>query len=472
MKPCKRIGMNRLVWLLVWLWMLPVRLSAQADCRARLEALLQSSALQTSEVGLAVYDLTADRMVFAYQDRKLYRPASVLKLVTAVAALDRLGPDHPLSTSLYAGGRVTDGVLEGDLYVVGGFDSEFSDEGMEALVDCVRRAGIRQVTGRLYGDVSMKDSLYWEAGWAWDDASYYFQPCLSPLMYHKGYVEVEATPVEADSAARLVCRPASTFYTLRNCTRSRRPESGPFEAVRNWLEGGNEIVARGGVCGRRTDRVSMFPSSHFFLHVLRERLADAGITVGPYAVRPCPADSAFLLGTYAHTLRDALVPALKRSDNLSAEALFYQLAARGGRRHVGAADGLCELDSLLARLGFTPKDYRLADGCGVSLYNYVSPRLLLACLQYAYRHPALFAELYEALPQAGVDGSLRNRMKQGKAFRRVRAKTGSLTGVSSLAGYAHASDGHLLAFVIINQNILNASAAKDFQNKVCEALCR
>lgn len=123
-------------------------------------------------------------------------------------------------------------------------------------------------------------------------------------------------------------------------------------------------------------------------------------------------------------------------------------------------------------LGFNPDNYKIVDGSGVSLYNYISPRLLLEYLKYAYYHRDIFLPLYDVLPIAGVDGTLQYRMKQTKARGNVRAKTGSVTGVSSLAGYVKGADGHQLAFVIINQNVLKLSRARVFQDKVCDILSR
>ena len=103
---------------------------------------------------------------------------------------------------------------------------------------------------------------------------------------------------------------------------------------------------------------------------------------------------------------------------------------------------------------------------------YKRQRLLLEYLKYAYYHREIFLPFYESLPIAGVDGTLQNRMKQTKARGNVHAKTGSVTGVSSLAGYVKAADGHQLAFVIINQNVLKLSRARAFQDKFCDILSR
>ena len=114
----------------------------------------------------------------------------------------------------------------------------------------------------------------------------------------------------------------------------------------------------------------------------------------------------------------------------------------------------------------------IADGSGVSLYNYITPSVEIAFLRHAYNHQEIFQHLYNSLPIAGKDGTLKNRMKKGAAHKNIRAKTGTLEGIISLAGYAQASNSHLLAFCIINQGVDDARKARDFQDRICELLCQ
>lgn len=466
--------MRRILPLLCFMFACQTVMLAQVNLKSRLDALMDADFLKTSEVGLTVYDLTAGQAIYNYQEQKLYRPASVEKLITGITALSLLGAEHRFETSLYYDGQIQHEELNGNLYVVGGFDPEFADEGMNRLVDKVVESGIKKINGTLYGDVSMTDSIYWGVGWSWDDNPYYFQPYLSPLMFNKGYVEVTARPGQKDSLAQLVYTPASSYYSVCNQTKSKNPSAGKFEVSRNWLENGNKILVKGNVTSTQTDRVNIHTSKDFFMHVFWERLQERGVSTANYTYSECPADgSVTYLGTYHHTLPDVLKRAMKNSDNLSAEAMFYHLAVNQSKdKHVSSEDAVKVIESMIKRLGFNPKDYRIADGSGVSLYNYVSPELLLAFLKHAYSNPENYKPLYESLPIAGVDGTLRNRMKEGKAYNNVRAKTGSVTGINSLAGYAKASNGHLLAFVMINQGVLKQSEAKAFQDKVCEELCR
>ena len=113
---------------------------------------------------------------------------------------------------------------------------------------------------------------------------------------------------------------------------------------------------------------------------------------------------------------------------------------------------------------------KIADGCGLSNYDYLSPALLVDFLKFAYSRTDIFRKLYKALPVAGIDGTLKNRMKKGSAFKNVHAKTGSYTAINTLAGYLKMANGHQVAFAIMNQNVLSAAKARNFQNKVCEIL--
>lgn len=162
---------------------------------------------------------------------------------------------------------------------------------------------------------------------------------------------------------------------------------------------------------------------------------------------------------------------MKESDNLNAEAFLCRLGAQAtGKKQVAAEDGIVEIMKLIRRLGHDPKDYKIADGCGLSNYNYLSPALLVDFLKYAYSQTEVFQMLYKSLPVGGVDGTLKFRMKGTPAFRNVYAKTGSFTAINALAGYLKMKNGHEVAFAIMNQNVLSAAKARAFQDKVCEVI--
>lgn len=454
-------------------WLMSMLTGMAQNWTGRLGQFLdKSSLLETSEVGVMVYDLTSDSLVFAHQADKLYRPASTEKIITSVTALATLGTDYPFVTQVAYTGEVKDSILKGDVYVIGTFDPVFMEKDLERFSDTLAEKGIRRIEGKLIGDVSLMDSVYWGPGWSWDDTPYSFQPYLSPLMLNRGCVEVTVEPAAKGLQGTVEVSPLSDYYQVENRSVSRTPSAGKLVITRDWLEQGNRIQVSGCISAKRTKTLNLYNSKAFFLKTFRYQLSQRGIQVDSLDYGDCPAEARELV-CCIHPLTDVLKVTLKKSDNLAAEALFYHVGKHCTRkeRSLSNADGQTGILKYMKELtGMNPDQFSIADGSGVSLYNYVSPHLLLSYLNYAYRHPAVFQPFYDCLPIAGIDGTLANRMKKGRAYRNVRAKTGTVTGVSSLAGYVKAANGNWLSFVIINQNVLKGRQARLFQDELCEIL--
>lgn len=372
----------------------------------KLQRLATSDITKTSQLGLMVYDLEADSAIFCHNHLQTLRPASTMKLITAIAALDKLGGSYRFTTDLQFSGNIVGKVLHGDLYCVGGFDPKFNNDDLNAFVESVRRMGIDTIMGNIYADKSMKDSAMLGEGWCWDDDN----PTLSPLLIG-------------------------------------RKDNFLSRFAQKLVDDGVMIIDADSM-----DRAYRFINNH-----------------GEY-VRRKPAGT-FSVTSRFHTIDQILMKMLKDSDNLYAESMLYQLAASTGGRPATAADARKAINKLITKIGLQPRNYQIADGSGLSLYNYLSPELEVLFLRYAYRNDNIYSHLYHALPIAGLDGTLKSRMKNSPAFENVRAKTGTLTCVNSLAGYCTAGNGHLLCFSIMNQGVLNGSRARSFQDQVCRVLC-
>ena len=209
-----------------------------------------------------------------------------------------------------------------------------------------------------------------------------------------------------------------------------------------------------------------------FVEQFTAELKRGGITVSTQnAAANQPRATRRLVGTRSHSVGQVLVDMMKESDNLYAESLFYQLATLTNNKTATAKLAASQVRQTIQRAGLQPGDYRIADGSGLSLYNYVSAELEVAFLRYAWQHEAMFIPLYDALPIAGVDGTLKNRMQKGRAIDNVHAKTGSVSGISSLAGYCTSAEGHQLAFCIINQGVKQMSDGRGLQDQLCEIMC-
>lgn len=442
----------------------------------RLDTLIKYQLPVGSNVGISIYDLTDGKSLYTYQADKLSRPASTMKLLTTITALSHPDADDPFKTEVWYQGVIEQDTLKGDLYVVGGYDPEFDDEALDSLVNAVSRFPFSVISGHVYGDVSMKDSIYWGSGWAWDDTPASYQPYLSPLMLNKGLVTVTASPGERGHLASLDCVPASSYYTVTNETKSRTPAAGRFGVSRDWLQNGNNIVVKGNVEGKRTGMVNIYSSRDFFMHTFLERLQAKGIQCPVnYAFNELQKDSLSVqIALFETAIQDVINQIMKESDNLNAEALLCRLGAQAtGKKHISDEDGLSVIRKQIKALGEDPDYYKLADGCGLSNYNYISPNLLIAFLKFAYSRTDVFQKLYKALPIGGVDGTLKYRMKRGTpSYKNVHAKTGSFTAINCLAGYLRTTNGHEIAFAIMNQNVLSGAKARAFQDAVCDEVIR
>lgn len=361
----------------------------------RIRSLLDNPIFERTQVGIYVYDLTADTLVFAYNERQCMRPASNEKLLTAITALDCLGTDYLLRTHMYIDRMAadSDSVYRGHIYIRGGYDPMFDTEDMKAFVAFLSDKGIKRIDNPIAFDLSFKDDNRLGWGWCWDDKAV----PLTPLLFNN----------------------KNTFAEhLRSCVR------------------------------------------------------DAGIEWGGETTEQSVPDSLSAVCVRSHNIDQILLPVMKNSDNSMAEALFYQIAAKNGGKRVGRKQAVKHYDALILRMGLTPSHYQIADGSGLSLYNYATPELLGKALRYAYANENIFRHLEPSLPIAGVDGSLRKRMRYTKAADNVKAKTGTVEGISTLSGYLTTATGNRLCFSIMNQGIRYTSTGRNFQDRVCTALCQ
>jgi len=389
--------------------------------RTRLNAFANEANRAPYNVGISVFDLTDDIPVWNYNSHKVLRPASTQKVLTAITALSVLGAKHEFRTrSYYTGTIAADGTLQGDVYVVGDFDPMYSHTDLKELARAIRDLGIKRISGKIYGDSSMKNADLYGNGWCWDDVPSKYEPYLCALMVERG---------------------------------REYPNFGTY-----------------------SKSASFHPAAHF-AYSLGQELKNLGITgvsaqVVPYGTKDYPGGGNNF-HTKARTVEEVMQRMLKNSDNLHAEAVFFKVANAVAGKRASWKDGAKQVETLLRRAGVTlDNNIEVADGSGVSLYNYCTPEAQVAMLRYAYRNASILPVFYGALPIAGVDGTLDERMQSGPAYRNVHAKTGTLEGVIALTGYVTASNGHQLAFSILINGTLSSKDARAYQDRFCQELAR
>ncbi len=441
-----------------------------------LDSLIQAKLPQGGQVGVSVFDLSANQSIYTYQADRLCRPASTQKLITAITALNQPRAQEPFRTEVWYKGEIANDTLHGDLYIIGGMDPELMETAIDTLINLTAAYPFRILDGQVFGDVSMKDSLYWGKGWIWDDNPESFQPYLSPLMLNKGFVKIAAIPTNPGEPASLEVKPTSTYFNIINETLTKTASAGKFVVMRDWMNNANDITVSGNITARRLEEINVYSSQDFFMHTFLERLGMRFTLLQPWYnfAEMQRNDSCQLVAVYETPVSKVLRQMLKESDNLNAEAMFTRLGVQAsGKNHVSADESIQAIQSLIRTMGLNPDDYRIADGCGLSMYDYVSPELLVAFLRYAYNKDNIFPHLFRSMPVAGVDGTLKNRMRKGSpAYQHVHAKTGSYTGINTLAGYLETNSKRYLAFAIMCQNQLKASEARALQDAICEFLVK
>jgi serine-type D-Ala-D-Ala carboxypeptidase/endopeptidase (penicillin-binding protein 4) len=448
--------------------------------RQQIDQLLKDEFFQSSIIAADIYNLTTQEYLYRVNEKLLLHPASNMKLFTSIAGLLYLGDEYQFITSLYYDGEITGSTLFGNLYIEGGCDPEITTADLNLFVEALKALNIKAISGNIYADLSFKDSIYWGTGWMWDDDPSTDAPYLSALNINGNSVSINLNGTNVGQPAEVILNPSSDFFSIRNNTMtvfSKDEEN--FFITRNWFDRKNEIIAAGRVSLGRTNnnpdgdkKVNVLNPEYFFLSLFKETLIKYGISVsGELNISALP-----LINKYVTSITTSIIPVItnvnKNSNNLSAEMVLLALAERFYGRPAAFENGKKVINELIKLIGHEPSKYRIVDGSGVSHYNLVSSELIADMLKYIYKNePQVLKNLIQTLPIAGVDGTLAKRMTNTAAFSNVRAKTGTLSGVSALSGFVTAANGNQITFSILIQNYVNqAGKAREFQDAICRIL--
>jgi serine-type D-Ala-D-Ala carboxypeptidase/endopeptidase (penicillin-binding protein 4) len=439
-----------------------------------LDAILADPGLTNADVGLVVRTLDGETLYTRGSERR-QQPASNAKLVTSAVALEVLGPDYRFDTTAAAGGAVSGGVLDGDLYLRGTGDPTMLAKDYDALAAEIAAAGVTTVTGGLVADDTWFDGVRLGSGWAWDDEPYYYSAQTSALTvapdtdYDAGSIIVNVAPGAEGEPAVVTTDPPTDYVTVRNTAVTGAAGSEAAVTV-DRVHGGNTITVSGSVPAGGTpakEWITVWEPTGYAAAVFRSALGAHGVTVtGPTTTGATPPEATRLAAHQSMPLVELQVPFLKLSNNMHAETLMKAMGRKTADEGSWSA-GAEAVAATLPDLGVDPAAVSLVDGSGLSRMDQIAPDQLASLLVSASGKP-WFGQWYEALPIAGkpdrlVGGTLRNRMRGTPAEGKVHAKTGSLTGVSSLSGYVDSASGERLVFSMVTNNTigLNTKVLED-----------
>ncbi len=430
-----------------------------AALAAEVDSALAEPAFARASWGVVIQSLDNGQVLYRRNGERLFLPASNLKLLIASAALVRLGADFRYHTPVLARGARRADTLIDDVVVVGRGDPTLAADAstgadplgpLRSWADSLRAHGIRAVRGRVLGDASLFTDPPLGPGWAWDDLDADYSAPVGALQLDNDAAWIEAAPGASPgqpvSAALL---PRHAPLRLFNSATTAPADSNVRRLAWSRAPFSDSVTLSGRLsAGRPAARlpVSVPDPTRYFVAALGEVLGDAGVVVhGDTLAADSTTDTLFIW--QSPTLGAMLPLFLKPSQNQIGETLLRTLGAQV--KGVGSMDsGRAVVREVLSDFGVPPDAYVLADGSGLSRYNYVAPEAVALVLEAMYRRPD-FAPLFDALPVAGVDGTLAGRLKGTRAAGNARAKTGSLSNVRSLSGYVRTADGEMLLFVIL-----------------------
>ncbi len=416
--------------------------------------------------------------IFSHQSDLLVRPASTQKLITAAAALKILNPEFNFRTVLYRSGDIRDGVLEGDILVKGYGDPLLSMSDMKSMIESLTLFGIRKINGNIIIDDSYFDDVQWPTGWMWDDEPFAFAPYISALSVNSNVVtfSIERT-IESDTSVSIQVLPPSTHiqyhFSAKQGTDHRNNE---ITILPDHTTSRNRYLITGNPKNARLPRrftVTVRDPSMFAGFLFLEILTENGIDVSGSVLRGKKDDTSLPLVQINTPIGMVLHAMNKDSDNLAAESVWKTISAELFGPPGTGDGGSRAIQKVMEQFGVFTTNARFADGSGVSFYNLITPRMLAELLYRVHEEPEIFKYFYESLAILGVDGTLIRRGIHSGAQGRVRAKTGTLTGTSTLSGYIETIFGEKLIFVMMFQNFtLPTGRYRQIQDEICEILIR
>lgn len=426
-----------------------------AQCE-KINRIIEQSEFANARWGFLAVSLKDGRVACGRDAQKLFNPASAHKILTSVVALDALDADFRWQTKLYARNKIENGILDGDLVLYGHGAPDFDDENLANLISQISRQGLKEIRGNIVGDESFFTGDNIGDGWTWNDLQWYYGAEASALSFDQNQAKIifaNGKPIASNDYVKV--------------SSAVKADAGIEAVGLKGTLGGNQFYAWGNGDSLNA-RVAVNNPALFAAETLKKALEKKGISVKGEARsanwqsenKLDAANAVELASVDSQTLGEIVRKMNKNSVNLYAELILRTLGKRFGS---GAPDenpqkqklrgddaaGASVLKKWLNEKNVAADEIEIHDGSGLSRLDFVTPEAVARALVYASQ--SKFSEVFKnSLPIAGTDGTLSGRL--GRARGKILGKTGSITYVNALAGYAKTSSDETFAFVIFCNN--------------------
>ena len=450
---------------------------------AQVDAIANRPEFSRSRWGILIQPLSSTTTLYSRDAQKYFIPASNAKLLTTAAALQKLGADFRIKTSVYSGEN-------GSLYVAGRGDPSIAEAQLKSLAQQLKQRGISQVN-QLIGDDSYFLGSAVNPNWEWEDAQAGYGAPINSLIFNQNAIDLLLSPQAIGQPLKVTFaepKLANQWQLQNNSVTVAQSESEFIEVGREFDRPIIRVSGQLKVGGEpESAYVAVVNPANNFLQSFQQALATEGIPVKQTLVASASRNSNQELATVESPPLAELVRETNReSNNLYAEVLLRLLGkvtdkiplppTLTGKMPVPQEDtgesGLKELKTVLTQLGVNPNSYRLADGSGLSRHNLITPEALVETLRFMANSPA--ASIYRAsLSIAGESGTLKNRFNITPNRVILQGKTGTMSGVSALSGYIEVPNYEPLVFsIIVNQSDLSAAKMRSATDEIVLLLNR
>ena len=450
---------------------------------AKVDAIANRPEFSRSRWGILIQPLSSTTTLYSRDAQKYFIPASNAKLLTTAAALQKLGADFRIKTSVYSGEN-------GSLYVAGRGDPSIAEAQLKSLAQQLKQRGISQVN-QLIGDDSYFQGSAVNPNWEWEDAQAGYGAPINSLIFNQNAIDLLLSPQALGQPLKVTFaepKLANQWQLQNNSVTVAQNESEFIEIGREFdrpiirVSGQLKVGAE-----PESAYVAVVNPANNFLQYFQQALAAEGIPVKQALVASASRNLNQELATVESPPLAELVRETNRvSNNLYAEVLLRLLGkvtdkmplpqTLTGKMPVPQEDtgemGLKELKTVLTQLGVNPNSYRLADGSGLSRHNLITPEALVQTLRLMANSPA--ASIYrQSLPIPGEKGTLKNRFNVTPSRVNLQAKTGTMSGVSALSGYIEVPNYEPLVFsIIVNQSDLSTAKMRSATDEIVLLLNR
>ena len=359
---------------------------------------LISSLPSGTKAGVVIYDPLIQDTIFSYNEKEPMIPASLTKLFTTATSLSIMGGEHELSTKLFSDdNNLEDGIINGNLYLKGFGNSTFTESDLESMINFLLSKGITKIEGDIIGDDTYFDNIYTREDWIEDEKANVKLPAISALVLDR-----------------------------------------------------NRTIVRQKIRRRYRNVTQNFKDPPLFISSkLKSMLKSAGINVIGSSKKGITPDKAFHLTESDIKLKDLIALINKHSDNFLAECLFKTLGAETSGLQGNSFYSQQAIQKFIKGNNIYAEGTEIVDGSGISRFDHATPLAIAGVLEKMYFDLSHFDDFYNSLSIAGEDGTLRGRLRETDGENNFRGKTGSLNGVSSLAGYLKDANGDMLIVTII-----------------------